>query len=202
MARRWLRSGERRRPRPARPRGDRAGARRGVARRGQRRRAARCAAVARLSHAEEAEATPGWGDWLDALARDKRVARLKAPHATLMVTAERLPQFRALWPEARLEPAIAPPPDQAGGHWSPSEALIEILRGRLEGLGPVTATASPPRSGWSRTRRPRALAALKAKARLRGRFTPDGETRNGATAACWRASTATPSGGCARRSSP
>ena len=62
----------------------------------------------------EAEATPAWGEWLEALMREKRVARLKAPHATLIVPAERLKQFRALWPEAGLEPEIAPPPDQAG----------------------------------------------------------------------------------------
>ena len=32
----------------------------------------------------EARAAPGWSEWLDALARDKRVALLKTPHATLM----------------------------------------------------------------------------------------------------------------------
>ena len=32
----------------------------------------------------EARAAPDWREWLDALARDKRVARLKAPQATLM----------------------------------------------------------------------------------------------------------------------
>ena len=50
---------------------------------------------------EEAEATPAWGDWLAGLAREKRVARLNAPQATLWVPAERLNQFRAVWPEAR-----------------------------------------------------------------------------------------------------
>ena len=63
---------------------------------------------------EEADATPAWGEWLDALAREKRVALLKAPGAALWIPAERLNQFRALWPEAGLEPDIAPPADQAG----------------------------------------------------------------------------------------
>src|SRR6202035_1456986 len=57
----------------------------------------------------EARAAPGWSEWLGALARDKRVAVLKAPHAGLWIPAERLPQFDGLWPEAQVEPEIAAP---------------------------------------------------------------------------------------------
>ena len=39
--------------------------------------------------------------------RQKRAAQLHLPQMTLWIAAERLPQFRALWPDARLEPAIA-----------------------------------------------------------------------------------------------
>ena len=92
-----------------------------------------------LTEAEVRQA-PTWREWLDALARDKRVARLKTPRAGLWIPAERLNQFLALWPEARLEPEIAPPPDQAATTWSRDEALVEILRGRFEGVGPVTPT--------------------------------------------------------------
>jgi ATP-dependent Lhr-like helicase len=65
--------------------------------------------------------------------------------ACMWIAAERLPQFRALWPEASLDPPISAPEIYAGREWSPDEALIEIIRGRLEGLGPVTeaALASP-----------------------------------------------------------
>src|SRR5262245_6208240 len=90
--------------------------------------------------AEEADKQPGWSDWLAALARDKRVARLSTPQAALWITAERLPQFLALWPQSNLEPAIAAPTEYAR-EWSSDEALVEILRGRLEGLGPVTEEA-------------------------------------------------------------
>src|SRR5262249_45282247 len=83
---------------------------------------------------------PPLGDWLEALARDKRVTRLQRPEATLWITAERLNQFRSLWPEARLQPEISPPPGHQAA-WAPDQALIEILRGRLEGLGPVTQIA-------------------------------------------------------------
>ena len=60
----------------------------------------------------EARANPGWSEWLAALARDRRVALMKAPEANLWISAERLAQFRAVWPEARLEPEIAPPADR------------------------------------------------------------------------------------------
>jgi ATP-dependent helicase Lhr and Lhr-like helicase len=121
----------------------------------------------------EARAAPGWSEWLDALARDRRVACLKAPHATLWIPAERLPQFRALWPEARLEPEIAAPAEQAGETWSADKALVEILRGRLEGLGPVTPTALAAPLGLEPGAIAAALAALESEgAILKGRFLP------------------------------
>ena len=120
----------------------------------------------------EAKATPAWCDWLEALARDKRVARLKRPEATLWIPAERVNQFRSLWPEARLQPEIAPPP----GHqavWSPDQALIEILRGRLEGLGPVTQIGLAAPLALEETAVAGALAALESEGTvLRGRFDP------------------------------
>ena len=119
----------------------------------------------------EARAAPGWSEWLEALARDKRVARLKSSQAALWIPAERLAQFRAVWPEARLEPEIAPPDDQAGAAWSRDDALVEILRGRLEGLGPVTPTALAAPLGLEPGAIAGALAALERDgAILKGRF--------------------------------
>ncbi len=120
----------------------------------------------------EAKATPAWCDWLEALARDKRVTRLRRPTATLWIPAERLNQFRSVWPQARLQPQIMPPP----GHqavWSPDQALIEILRGRLEGLGPVTQIALAAPLALEETAVAGALAALESEGTiLRGRFDP------------------------------
>ncbi|MBV9287087.1 MAG: DEAD/DEAH box helicase [Hyphomicrobiales bacterium] len=122
---------------------------------------------------DEAEAGPGWGAWLEALARDKRVARLQAPQTSLFVPAERLNQFRALWPNAALDPEIAPPAEQAAETWTREQALIEILRGRLEGLGPVTGTALTAPLGLEPGEAAAALAALESEgAILRGRFLP------------------------------
>jgi ATP-dependent Lhr-like helicase len=91
----------------------------------------------------------------------------------LWVAAERLPQFLALWPNARLDPPIAAPAGYAEKNWSPDEALIEILRGRLEGLGPVTEAALAMPLGMMPADIAAALAALQTEGfALRGHFTP------------------------------
>ena len=120
----------------------------------------------------EAKAIPAWSEWLEALAGDKRVALLQTADAMLWIPAERLNQFRALWPEARLVPEIAPP----AGHeaaWLPDQALVEILRGRLEGLGPITQTALAAPLAVDAAAAGAALAALESEGTiLRGRFVP------------------------------
>ena len=119
----------------------------------------------------EVLATPVWRDWLEALAREKRVARLFAPHAIVWIPAERLNQFRALLPDAPLRPEIAAPADEAGKIWTREQALAEILRGRLEGLGPVTQTALAAPLGLEPEAASPALAALEADgAVMKGRY--------------------------------
>jgi ATP-dependent helicase Lhr and Lhr-like helicase len=121
----------------------------------------------------EARAQPDWREWLDALARDKRVALLKTREASLWIPAERLRQFRAVWPEARLEPEITAPADGSRAAWSSEDALVEILRGRLEGLGPVTPTALAAPLGLEPGAVAAALATLERDgAILKGRFLP------------------------------
>jgi ATP-dependent Lhr-like helicase len=75
--------------------------------------------------------------FIEALTQQRRITRLDTPSgATLYVAAERLHEFQSLFPDATLSPHITaisserPPAD---------DALREILRGRLELLGPITA---------------------------------------------------------------
>jgi ATP-dependent helicase Lhr and Lhr-like helicase len=120
---------------------------------------------------EEAGATPEWRDWLSALVGEKRVTRLTTPRAALWVPAERLDQFKAIWPQARLEPDLSAPENQAQAVWSREQALIEILRGRLEGIGPVTPTALAAPLGLEAAAVADALSALEVEGCvLRGRF--------------------------------
>lgn len=106
---------------------------------------------------EEVRRQPAWAGWLEELAAQGRAGRVGA----LWVAAER----RALF-----EP---PPAD-------PAAALVEIVRGRLAGLGPVTVQAIADALGVPAVRIDAALAALQTEGvALRGNFTP------GAAAAEW-----------------
>ena len=121
--------------------------------------------------ADEAAATPGWRDWLGDLARDRRVAQLHVPGASLWIAAERVPQVDAVWPGARLDPAIAAPAAHAETAWSREDALVELVRGRLEGQGPVTLNALAALFGLPPSAIAMALAALEAEGfAFRGRF--------------------------------
>ncbi|HLN10760.1 MAG TPA: DEAD/DEAH box helicase, partial [Xanthobacteraceae bacterium] len=123
--------------------------------------------------AEEVQAQPGFADYLTALARDRRATRLTTSHASLWIAAERLAEFQALWPAATLDPVIAAPAAQGKRTTTPDGALVEILRGRLEGLGPVTEHALAAALGLEPSDIAAALAALEAEGfALRGRFSP------------------------------
>jgi ATP-dependent Lhr-like helicase len=117
---------------------------------------------------QEAEANPGWRAWLAELADQKRAAAAPIAGATLWIAAERLSLFRALWPALATTPAISAP----AGYDKPvarDEALVEIVRGRLEGLGPVTAEVLARPIGLDVAP---ALAVLETEGfALRGRFT-------------------------------
>ena len=129
-----------------------------------------------LSAGEVAAAPPEWRQWLCALAGARRAAQFAVPpdgESRIWIAAERLPQFRALWPQGRLEPAIAAPPAAQQRDWTAAAALVEILRGRLEGLGPVDAAALAAPLGLRPEDVAAPLAALEAEGfALRGRFTP------------------------------
>ncbi len=122
---------------------------------------------------EEVEAVPAWSGWLAALAGENRATQLITRHARLWVAAERLSLCQAIWPDARRQPDIAPPAELAQTVWSQEQALVEILRGRLEGLGPVTQTALAAPLGLEPAAIGGALAALEVEGSiLRGRFIP------------------------------
>jgi ATP-dependent Lhr-like helicase len=132
-------------------------------------------ALAWFGFATEAEvrAASGWNDWLAELAAERRTARLHLPAGTVWIAAERLPAFRALWPDAKLDPAITAPAEQSAREWSPEEALVEIVRGRLEGQGPVSEHALAAPLGVEASQVAAALIALEAEGfAMRGRFTP------------------------------
>ncbi len=121
-----------------------------------------------------ADEAADWGEWLEALARENRVTRLRDRGADVWIATERLSQFQALWPEARPDTLIDLPDGQA---WSREAALVEILRGRLEGLGPVSPIALAAPLGLEANEIDAALVALQTEGfAMRGRFTAGANT--------------------------
>ena len=93
----------------------------------------------------------------------------------LWVTAERVPLFRAVFAGAGLRPAIEAP-EAYDKDWTRDEALIEIVRGRLEGLGPVTAVTIAASLNLPQSDIDIALAALQAEGfAMRGQFSSNTE---------------------------
>jgi ATP-dependent Lhr-like helicase len=88
---------------------------------------------------------------------------------SLFVTAERVPLFAAIFPLD--EDALAAIPASLAKQWSREDALIEIVRGRLEGLGPVTAHQLADSLGIDVKLIDAALLALEAEGTaMRGQF--------------------------------
>ncbi len=123
---------------------------------------------------------PQWTPLLDELIRDKRITRVVPDglpdSATLVVAAQRLPEFNAAHPAALVMPPIVVPAEYAKA-WSREEALVEIVRGRLEGLGPVTAAELAESIAVPASDIDGALLALEGEGFvMRGSFTPGAGT--------------------------
>ena len=122
----------------------------------------------------EVQSDPRWSGWLAELAGQKRAAHFDIAESILWISAERLAQFRSLWPKLKTAPALGVPSPDGKRAWSRDGALVEIVRSRLEGLGPVGADALARPLGLATTEIAVALAALEAEGfAMRGRFTPE-----------------------------
>jgi ATP-dependent Lhr-like helicase len=91
----------------------------------------------------------------------------------IAIAVERLPELRAIHPDVIVPLSLTPPASRLTKPWTRSDALVEILRGRLTVTGPVTADALAAPLGISRADADAALLLLEADGVvLRGRFTP------------------------------
>jgi ATP-dependent Lhr-like helicase len=100
-------------------------------------------------------------------------ARITVHTQRIFVAAERLPELDAVHPDGVIDGRIQAPPSRLGRTWSRETALIELLRGRLTMLGPVTAAALGAPLGIPPGEVEKALIALESEGVvLRGRFTP------------------------------
>ncbi|KVR01619.1 ATP-dependent DNA helicase [Burkholderia ubonensis] len=122
---------------------------------------------------DEARAHDGWPAWLAELAERRRATKLAAPGgAALWVPVERLVCLRALHPDARCTPALKVPAACAEP-WEAGAALVDVIRARLTGFGPLALDAIARPLGLPVAAVTTALAALEQEGYvMRGRFTP------------------------------
>jgi ATP-dependent helicase Lhr and Lhr-like helicase len=125
---------------------------------------------------EEAGAEPPWQNWLRDLTARRRATRVSLGNASIWIAAERLQQFQAVKPDLRMEPSIVAPSSLEKKEWSREEALVELVRGRLEGLGPVTKDALLMPLGVAPDDSAAPLEALEREGfAMRGRFTANAD---------------------------
>ena len=131
----------------------------------------------------------GWQRLFDELITDRRTTVLRpvldpsadadgtdsvTARADLWVAAERLNQLRAVYPGAELNPQIEPPASYANETWAADDALVEILRGRLDALGPVTVAQLATSFSLSTSKIEIGLAKLEGEGfAMQGQFTPE-----------------------------
>ncbi len=124
---------------------------------------------------EEARAHDGWQAALAQLSAARRVSALRLPgERRLWLPAERVACLRTLYPGAKFEPALAVPKDAAA--WTPEAALVDVIRARLTGFGPLPLAAIAAPLGLPESAVQAALATLEAEGYvMRGRFSPGTE---------------------------
>ena len=126
-------------------------------------------ALVELGFLVEKESAP-WQEYFQELKTDRRASVL---NGRLWVAAERLPQITAIFPDAILDPPITAPESVSRVTWTAEDALVEVLRGRLEGVGPITVETLMASSGLSKLEIETGLLRLEGEGFvIRGRFTP------------------------------
>ncbi|MDH3588792.1 MAG: helicase-related protein, partial [Gammaproteobacteria bacterium] len=128
---------------------------------------------------EGADMEFGWDHLFKQLKKESRAAVLQdSKSAPLWVSAERLNELLAILPEANCVPALQPPVGTAPNNTTPSAApqpdiaLVDIIRSRLEGLGPATAASLAVPLGLQTATIDQALLALENEGfAVRGHFT-------------------------------
>ncbi|HEY0503012.1 MAG TPA: DEAD/DEAH box helicase [Lysobacter sp.] len=127
----------------------------------------------------------GWADWLQRLVKSHRATQLQPPALDkpvgqrnpdgngLWVAAERLPQLQAVFADVAMHPPIEAPAEYAAQPWDREDALVELLRSRLTGLGPLPAQVIADDLSLAKGEVELALLRLQNEGYvMQGRFTP------------------------------
>jgi ATP-dependent Lhr-like helicase len=127
--------------------------------------------------AAEVEANPGWHERLQTLAKTRRATLLTArAHLAIWTSAEQLPLWQTLHPDTPMQPPIAAPAEFAAQAWTREDALLELVRHRLGGLGPVTVATLARSMAVETGEIELALIRLQSEGYvMQGRFTLDAD---------------------------
>jgi ATP-dependent Lhr-like helicase len=111
---------------------------------------------------------------LKELVGSNRATRFRFEQETFWAAAERLHFLQTIYPQFALEPELVAPESARRQTWERADAIRELLRGRMEVAGPITAAELIDILRLSRSEIDAALLALEAEGFvLRGKFHPD-----------------------------
>ncbi len=115
-----------------------------------------------------------WLPYFDELIYEQRATRIVLPNMDLWVATERLPQFLKLLPQVLLKPKLEIPEKILLRQNNDKDPLVEIIRGRLEALGPVRVQDLAHSLSMDASQIMQALLALENEGFVfRGHFTPE-----------------------------
>jgi ATP-dependent Lhr-like helicase len=115
-----------------------------------------------------------WPLLLEQLVAAKRATHLQIDAARYWVAAESLPMLLSVYPQGILDPSIDAPAPYSQRVWERDTAVVELIRGRMQGSGPVTADDVAKSLSLQVSAVDAALIALETEGFvLRGQFTPE-----------------------------
>ncbi|WP_028980480.1 DEAD/DEAH box helicase [Sporocytophaga myxococcoides] len=80
-----------------------------------------------------------WDEFFQVLTKEQRAGIFKTSNGNkLWISIDRIPQYESIYKDFKLTPSLPVPDRLREKKWTKEDALKEIVRGRLEGLGPVT----------------------------------------------------------------
>ncbi len=115
-----------------------------------------------------------WVSFFNELKQLHRAHELRTGEQLIWIATERVPQFKAVFPEEKILLQLSLPPKLAALNPSADDALKEIVRGRLEASGPLLAVSLAQDLNLPLSRIDFALTLLENEGFVfRGHFTPD-----------------------------
>ena len=111
---------------------------------------------------------------LEELVASNRATSLHLDDKVLLIAAERLRMLHAIYLNAVCDPDLVLPDSVLGKSWERTDAIRELVRGRMEVCGPITVSELAETLALQQSEIEAALLALEAEGFvLRGKFHPD-----------------------------